>query len=90
MFEYILLKKFNDEKIHAIELANLLKGFKCKINLIPFNEIDGPYLRPEIKRIENFSNTLQNHNPNLRILVRWSKGEDIKAACGQLATAHED
>ena len=43
MFEYVLLKDLNDSSTDAMQLANLLKGVTCKINLIPFNEIDGKY-----------------------------------------------
>ena len=51
MFEYVLLKDINDSNENAKELINLLHGFKCKINLIPFNEIDGIYRRPNKNRI---------------------------------------
>ena len=75
-------------KKNASELANILNGINCKINLIPFNEIFGDYKRPDNKKIDQFVNILNKHN-NLRVLVRWSKGEDINAACGQLATENE-
>ena len=88
MIEYVLLKNLNDTKEDAIELAHLLNGIKCKINLIPFNEIFGKYKRPNNKRISEFAQTLNKYK-NLRVLVRWSKGEDINAACGQLATENE-
>jgi len=89
MFEYVLLKNINDDKKDAIELANLLKGIKCKVNLIPFNEIEGEYSRPDTDQINLFSKTLNKFNPDLMVLTRWSKGEDINAACGQLATINE-
>ena len=54
MFEYVLLKDFNDSKKDALELSNLLKNIVCKINIIPFNEIYGPYKRPTIKNINSF------------------------------------
>ena len=88
MIEYVLLKNLNDTKEDAIKLAHLLKEIKCKINLIPFNEIFGKYKRPSNKIIKEFAQTL-NEYKNLRVLIRWSKGEDIKAACGQLATENE-
>jgi adenine C2-methylase RlmN of 23S rRNA A2503 and tRNA A37 len=59
------------------------------VNLIPFNEISGQYQRPGIKTINKFSQILTKHNKNLKVLIRWSKGEDINAACGQLVTKHE-
>jgi 23S rRNA (adenine2503-C2)-methyltransferase len=89
MFEYVLLKGLNDSKEDAIRLANILKGIKCKVNLIPFNEIKGYYKRPHKDQINYFSQTLNDSNPHLRVLIRWSKGEDINAACGQLATINE-
>jgi 23S rRNA (adenine2503-C2)-methyltransferase len=89
MFEYVLLKGLNDSKEDAIRLANILKGIKCKVNLIPFNEIKGYYKRPDKDQINYFSQTLNDSNPHLRVLIRWSKGEDINAACGQLATINE-
>ena len=88
MFEYVLLKNLNDSKDDAKELASILEGINCKINLIPFNEIFGKYQRPDNNAINEFANILNKYN-NLRVLVRWSKGEDIKAACGQLATENE-
>ena len=89
MFEYVLLKGLNDSKDDAIRLADILKGIKCKVNIIPFNEIEGYYKRPEKEQINNFSQILNKLNPDLRVLIRWSKGEDINAACGQLATNNE-
>ena len=89
MFEYVLLKGLNDSKKDAIKLANILKGIKCKVNLIPFNEIEGNYKRPDNKQISCFSETLNKSNHDLMVLTRWSKGEDINAACGQLATTNE-
>ena len=89
MFEYVLLKGLNDSKEDAIRLAKILKGIKCKVNLIPFNEIKGYYKRPDKDQINYFSQTLNDSNPHLRVLIRWSKGEDINAACGQLATINE-
>tara|TARA_Y100001970_G_scaffold283161_1_gene397663 strand:- start:866 stop:1903 length:1038 start_codon:yes stop_codon:yes gene_type:complete len=89
MIEYVLLKDINDSKEDAKKLAKILSGIQCKVNLIPFNEIFEEYKRPEDKIINIFSNTLNKYNKNLRILIRWSKGEDINAACGQLATKNE-
>jgi len=85
MFEYVLLKGINDSKKDAIRLAHLIKGIDCKVNVIPYNETDGQYKRPSNEVIESFLKTLDEHRKGFRILVRWSKGEDISAACGQLA-----
>ncbi len=84
MFEYILLKDINDSDTDARELAMKLRGIRCKINLLPYNETDGlPYRRPDRGRIENFQQILWQHN--YTVLVRESRGGDISAACGQLA-----
>tara|TARA_Y100000748_G_C15476430_1_gene480990 strand:+ start:75 stop:1121 length:1047 start_codon:yes stop_codon:yes gene_type:complete len=85
MFEYVLLKDINDTNQDAIRLANLIKGIDCKVNVIPYNETDGKYKRPNDSNIENFLKILNKHKKGFRILVRWSKGQDIDAACGQLA-----
>ena len=85
MFEYVLLRDINDTKEDAIRLANMIHGIDCKLNIIPYNETGGKYRRPTIHVIEAFLKTLKKHQKGFRILVRWSKGEDIKAACGQLA-----
>ena len=85
MFEYVLLRDINDTKEDAIRLANMIHGIDCKLNIIPYNETGGKYRRPSIDVIEAFLKTLKKHQKGFRILVRWSKGEDIKAACGQLA-----
>jgi len=85
MFEYVLLKGINDSEEDALELARLLQGIPCKINLIPYNEIEGKYQRPDETTIAKFSEILHNCRDEYRVLVRWSKGQDIAAGCGQLA-----
>lgn len=84
MFEYVLLKDINDTELDAITLSKLLKGVDCKINLIPYNEIDGKYQRPNDETISKFVDILFNNRDKYRVLVRWSKGQDINAGCGQL------
>ena len=86
MFEYVLLDGLNDNKEDALELSSLLKNIPCKINLIPFNSIYGKFKRPTNERINNFSKILHENRGEYRVFIRWSKGEDIDAACGQLAT----
>ena len=85
MFEYVLLKGINDSEEDALELARLLQGIPCKINLIPYNKIEGKYQRPDESTITKFSEILHNYRDEYRVLVRWSKGQDIAAGCGQLA-----
>ena len=87
MFEYVLIKNINDSKENAIELFNLLKNINCKINIIPYNETEDTYQRSS--KIENFVNELNKKNSNYKVFIRWSKGQDIDAACGQLATKNE-
>ena len=82
-FEYVLLKGINDSANDAKELVKLLKGFPCKLNIIPYNEIGGDYIRPEIKDINQFLFHLKP--AKFIVTVRWSNGTDIDAGCGQLA-----
>ena len=85
MFEYVLLKDLNDSEEDARQLAHLLKGIPCKLNIIPYNETDGNYQRPSNQTISQFSEILHDLRDQYRVLVRWSKGQDINAGCGQLA-----
>ena len=85
MFEYVLLKGINDSDDDARMLSQLLKGIPCKLNIIPYNETGGSYQRPNEKNIRRFSEILYNLRDEYRVLVRWSKGQDINAGCGQLA-----
>ncbi|HIG51566.1 MAG TPA: 23S rRNA (adenine(2503)-C(2))-methyltransferase RlmN [Candidatus Marinimicrobia bacterium] len=85
MFEYVLLKGINYSEYDALYLVLLLQGIPCKINLIPYNEIEGKYQRPDETTITKFSEILHNCRDEYRVLVRWSKGQDIAAGCGQLA-----
>ena len=85
MFEYVLLKGINDSENDALQLAQLLQGIPCKLNLIPYNETDGIYQRPDEAVITRFSKILHENRDEYRVLVRWSKGQDIDAGCGQLA-----
>jgi len=83
-FEYVLLGGVNDSDREAEELARLLKGIRSKVNLIPYNSNPGlPYVRPDNARVEAFKAILvQAH---LAAFVRRPRGDDISAACGQLA-----
>lgn len=82
-FEYVLLKDVNASVSDAQNLMNLLKNFPCKLNVIPYNEIDGDYKRPDIENIESFLSSLDD--APFMVTVRWSNGTDINAGCGQLA-----
>lgn len=85
-FEYILLAGVNDLPEHAEELAQHLKGFQSHVNLIPYNPIDDvPFQRPGKKRINVFRQILQDHK--IAVSIRYSKGLEADAACGQLRSA---
>lgn len=82
-FEYILLAGTNDLPEHAIELAQQLRGFQSHVNLIPYNPIDeADYQRPSDRRIETFQSLLEEHH--IAVSVRYSRGLEANAACGQL------
>ena len=83
-FEYVMLLNVNDDAKDALALIELLGFINCKLNIIPYNEIDGIYKRPDNKRVDNFLKVLDD--PPFPVTVRWSKGQDIDAGCGQLAT----
>lgn len=82
--EYVMLDHVNDGTEHAHELAELLKDTPCKINLIPWNPFPGaPYGRSSNSRIDRFSKVLMEYG--FTTIVRKTRGDDIDAACGQLA-----
>lgn len=82
-FEYIMLDRINDDPLQAQTLAALLRGIRCKINLIPLNPNTATPLRPACEeRIQTFQNILITHGYS--VFIRASKGADISAACGQL------
>jgi len=82
-FEYVLLDGVNDGPEDARRLVRLLRGMRAKINLIPFNDWEGsPFRRPALQKILAFQAILLEHG--ITATLRWSKGEDIGAACGQL------
>ena len=83
-FEYVLLAGVNDSMDDAERLARLLGGMKCKVNLIPWNpHPDAPYQRPTPEAIERFQNRVKALG--LAAYLRTPRGDDIDAACGQLA-----
>lgn len=88
-FEYVLIKNLNDSKKDAIRLADILKGIKCKINLLPFNKKPNTkslYEPPAEDTVNKFHEYLISKN--FTVFTRKQRGHDISASCGQL-TAHE-
>ena len=84
-FEYIVFKGINDTPAHVRELAQLLNGLKCRINLIRFHAIPGsPFVSPRLAEMERFRDALTRKG--IITTIRASRGEDIKAACGLLST----
>ena len=82
-FEYVLLGGFNDSTDDARRVVRLLTGLRCKVNLIPWNPGELPYQPPDAARTEAFREALVNRG--VPAFVRYSRGQDIMAACGQLA-----
>lgn len=88
-FEYVMLDGINDHPEHAIELARLLRGHDAKVNLIPFNPFPGnQYQCSSRDAIAKFCDLL--HERSITVTVRRTRGDDIDAACGQLAGEVED
>jgi 23S rRNA (adenine2503-C2)-methyltransferase len=82
-FEYILLAGVNDLPQHATELSKLLRGFQTHVNLIPYNPIsEADYQRPSQERIRAFTEILKGER--IAVSVRYSRGLEAEAACGQL------
>jgi 23S rRNA (adenine2503-C2)-methyltransferase len=85
LFEYVLLGGFNDSPDDARRVVKLLAGIRAKVNLIPWNPGDLPYQRPEPERVAEFQRILIDKG--VPCFVRDSRGQDVMAACGQLALA---
>jgi 23S rRNA (adenine2503-C2)-methyltransferase len=82
-FEYVMLDGVNDTPEDARRLVRLLSGIKAKVNLIPLNPAPGiPYERPSDARVNRFAQILAERY--ITVSVRKSRGQDIRAACGQL------
>jgi 23S rRNA (adenine2503-C2)-methyltransferase len=82
-FEYALMRGINDSEETAGALASLLRGRLCHVNIIPLNPVDVlPYERPDPESIERFASILRA--AGIPTTVRYSRGLDIDAACGQL------
>lgn len=83
-FEMVLIRDVNDRPEHASRLANLLRGIRAKVNLIPFNPHPGTsWSPPAPETVLRFQEVLLKRH--LTAIVRKSKGGDIQAACGQLS-----
>ena len=83
-FEYVMLDGVNDSVQQAHELVALVGDLSCKFNLIPWNPFpDAPYKRSSNNAIHRFREVLQN--AGFVVTVRKTRGDDIDAACGQLA-----
>jgi 23S rRNA (adenine2503-C2)-methyltransferase len=82
-FEYVLLGGFNDAPEDARRVAKLLGNLRAKVNLIPWNPGELPYKKPDEARTDEFRRMLEEKG--VRAFVRYSRGQDVMAACGQLA-----
>ena len=92
-FEYTLIKGVNDTLADARDLVALLRDWRCKVNLIPFNPFPvagglPAYQRPGAARVAAFQRTLQDGG--LVAMLRTTRGDDIAAACGQLTGDFQD
>ncbi len=88
-FEYVMLDGINDKPEHARELIKLLKDIPTLMNLIPFNPFEGSGYRTSSRNaIMRFSEIL--HDAGMTTVIRKTRGDDIDAACGQLAGKIED
>jgi 23S rRNA (adenine2503-C2)-methyltransferase len=89
MFEYVMLDGVNDSVAHARELTRVVADVPCKLNLIPFNPFpNSGYRRSPTEAIEQFRDVLVK--ANITTTIRRTRGEDIDAACGQLAGRVQD
>jgi 23S rRNA (adenine2503-C2)-methyltransferase len=88
-FEYVMLDGVNDQPAHARALIDLVRDVPCKLNLIPFNPFPASgFATSPRERIRAFAHTLQD--AGLVATVRRTRGDDIDAACGQLAGRVQD
>ncbi len=86
LVQYTLISGINDQLKHAAALVDLLAGLPAKVNLIPFNAFGASAFKgPDAAVVERFRDVI--HARGVRVMVRFSKGQDIAAACGQLVLA---
>lgn len=84
LIQYTVIAGVNDSLAHAKSLASLLAGINVKVNLIPLNDFAATSFRqPDPENLHNFQGCLLKSG--IRSMIRFSKGQDIEAACGQLA-----
>ena len=83
-----MLAGVNDDIADADRLMDLIGNLPCKLNLIPYNEIDGLFRRSSEEKIERFINRLER--ASFTVTIRWSKGTDISGGCGQLAVLDKE
>ena len=88
-FEYVLIGGVNDAPEDAERVADLLKGIRSKVNLIPYNPVDPSTVlkKPSEGRVLKFQGII--NNAGITTIIRKSKGSDISAACGQLKAGYE-
>ncbi len=87
-FEYVMLKGINDSEADARRLVKLLRGIRCKVNLIPFNEHPyAPFSTPDAQTVDRFQKIVGQ--AGFTVLVRTPRGDDISAACGMLGAEVE-
>ena len=88
-FEYIVFKGMNDTPLHVKELARILNGIRCRVNLIRFHAIPGSdYVSPGTREMESFRDSL--NAKGITATIRASRGQDINAACGLLSTLEQN
>jgi 23S rRNA (adenine2503-C2)-methyltransferase len=88
-FEYILFEGLNDTPRHIRELARILNGIKCRINIIKFHQVPGSTFRsPDDKAVNEFKEAL--NAKGILTTIRASRGVDIQAACGLLSTLEQN
>ncbi len=88
-FEYIVFKGLNDTPGHVRELARILNGIRCRINLIRFHDIPGSeFSSPDQREMEAFRDSL--NAKGITATIRASRGQDINAACGLLSTLEQN
>ena len=86
--EYILIRDINDSPKDASHLVRLAKRLHAKVNLIPYNTVEGlPWKRPSEERCRSFRDAV--HKARIPVTMRYEKGHDINAACGQLRLRKE-
>lgn len=88
-YEYVVIRNINDRPEHAQELAELLRGRNALVNLIPYNPIQGlPYEVPDRRDVGRFADIL--NRMGVQVTIRYRKGSEIEAACGQLRRVHPE